>query len=165
MQERLLLGLAVLFGIFLLWKRKTPSKSLRTPPINQNLGPIKRASLIPYIEAQARHETGNYSSRLAQDQFNLFGMKKPFIRPFVGSKNSSNEYMTYESYDQSVKDLLLWMDNTGFPVSVRGSSEYVAELKKRGYFTDNYFTYLNGINSALESLQKSGVSGFKITWL
>jgi flagellum-specific peptidoglycan hydrolase FlgJ len=118
--------------------------------------------LLPYIEAQARHETGNYSSRLARDQFNLFGMKKPLIRPFVGSKSSSNSYMTYESYDQSVKDLLLWMDSTGFPISVKGSSEYVAELKKRGYFEDNYFTYLNGINSALESLKKSGFTGFTI---
>jgi hypothetical protein len=163
MPEKLLVGLAVLLGIFLFWRKKTPFKSLRTPPINQNLGPIKRASLIPYIEAQARHETGGYSSRLAREQFNLFGMKKPLIRSFVGSKNSPNAYMTYESYSQSVQDLLLWMDSVNFPVSVKGSSEYVAELKKRGYFEDNYFNYLAGLNNALEELSRSGIKGFVIT--
>lgn len=123
----------------------------------------KYLALQPYIEAQARHETGNYSSALSTDQYNLFGMKKPVSRAFIGSKDSGNQYMSYQSYSDSVRDLFLWMDYTGFPVSVSGSAQYVAELKKRGYFTDNLFTYLKGVNSALQDLQRSGVQSFTIT--
>lgn len=178
------LGLLAAFALFLLYRRKNPgeleiveiltpgsnsaaavNKSDRVKPINQNLGPIRRASLLPYIEAQARFETGNYSSPLARNQFNLFGMKKPSDRKFVGQKLPGSDYMTYKSYSESVQDLLLWMDAKGFPASVKDSFDYVSNLKSRGYFTDNMGTYLAGVNKYLEDLRKEGKTGFKIQGL
>lgn len=159
-----LVGLLVVFAIFLFWKRRGKNQPMdRIFPIDQNWMGNRRLSLLPYIEAQARHETGNYNSRLARDQKNLFGMKKPTNRAFVGSKDSQNVYMSYDSYRQSVEDLLLWMQSTNFPTTVSGSAQYVNELKKRRYFEDNIQTYTKGINQALQDLQSEGKTGFKIT--
>jgi uncharacterized FlgJ-related protein len=134
----------------------------RIRPIDQQLGMNKRLALLPYIDAQAQHETGNFTSRLANEQNNLFGMKKPNKRAFLGSKDSANEYMTYDSYSQSVQDLLLWMDSVSFPNSVSDSFHYAAELQKRKYFEDNLGTYVKGLNLGLVRLQKMGKTGFII---
>lgn len=125
----------------------------------------KRLGLQPYIEAQARHETGNYSSNLAKTANNLFGMKRPVSRPFFGVGQTPNGYAVYRDYSQSVQDLLQWMDSTGFPGSVKDSAEYVAELKKRKYFEDSISTYLKGVNVALLGLKEQGYSGFQIKTL
>lgn len=154
-----LAGLAVLSVIFLSRKSTGPAEKLR--PISQNLMGNKRLALLPYIDAQANHETGGFKSRLAVDQNNLFGMKRPQTRPFLGS-GVVGDYARYSSWGESVQDLLLWMDYTGFPVSVSGSAEYVEQLKKRNYFEDSISTYLKGVNRGLVELKNSGVAGFKI---
>lgn len=163
---RWLVGLLVVFGIFLYWRKSRKDQPMeKIYPIDQDWMGNRRINLLPYIEAQARHESGNYSSRLAREQNNLFGMKKPLSRRFVGSKDSQNSYMTYDSYQQSVEDLFLWMDSMNFPVNVSGSGQYVNELKRRNYFEDNLKTYTDGVNSALKKIQSEGKNRytFKIT--
>jgi flagellum-specific peptidoglycan hydrolase FlgJ len=117
-----------------------------------NLG--GRSSLLPYIEAQAIHETGNYSSPLSIRQNNLFGMNVPKYRPFAGFPVAGSVYAGYDSKEDSINDLLLWMDYTKFPEKVSDSLEYVTELRKRGYFTDSIQNYLRGVNSGLDQVPK-----------
>lgn len=179
------LGLLLAFAAFLLrlvWLRKNPGELQEIPtsvpqnnpgitwgadanftPIRQNWTGNKRLSLLPYIEAQARHETGNYKSLGSLQRNNLFGMKTPQSRSFVGQRGSNPDaYMSYSSRKQSVQDLLLWMDAKRFPLSVTGSSQYVSELAKRGYFTAPVFEYQTGVDRALREMQREGIKGFKI---
>jgi len=162
-----LVGVFALLGLFLFGRKKEPKnqsfpagvKKQILPsqlPINQFHASPYWANLRHYISAQTIHETGGYTSRLALEQNNLTGMNVPNVRPFVGFKDSGR-YMRYSSFNQSIQDLLLWMQYTKFPLSVANSRQYVQELKKRGYFSDNEQTYLNGVNSALRQLPFSPI--------
>jgi hypothetical protein len=165
MEVKLFLGLAVLFALFLKWISGKAEKDLRNEtPINQGLNLGSRSSLLPYIDAQAQHETGNFTSRLATDQNNLFGMKKPYIRAFLGTAKGAGEFLKYKDRAESVQDLILWMEHTGFPETVSGSADYVQQLKKRKYFEDNLGTYTKGVNAGLKRLEAQGVTGFNITY-
>lgn len=117
---------------------------------NKILG--KRKSLYPLIQAQALHETGNLSSNLFLNHKNLFGMK-PDRNEFIarGQVTLGNEtFNQYDSYHDSLRDLVDWMDRTYFPDSVSGVQEYVQELKLRGYFTAPMTEYLTGMQYFLK---------------
>jgi hypothetical protein len=160
-------GLSAVFVLFLLMRKKTKiiPQYLAKPippqelPINQYHASPYWHNLRNYIAAQTIHETstitgGAYSSRLAVEQKNITGMNVPNQRNFVGYKDSGR-YMRYDSFFQSIQDLLLWMSYTKFPQSVPNSKAYVQELKKRGYFGDSEANYLRGVNSALRKLPYS----------
>lgn len=111
-------------------------------------------SLASYIEAQARHETGNFTSNLFLNANNLFGMTVPKKRYHLGFPSGilsedKTEYLGFKNSDESIADLLLWFDNQNFPTSVNGADEYARELKARGYYTAPYSEYLNGLNRFL----------------
>jgi hypothetical protein len=151
-----LLGAFVLFLLSLRKKRAIPDQ---VKPFDQNHNSPYWRKLRYYISAQADHETGGFTSRLALDQNNVTGMNIPKQRPFVGFKDSG-PYMRYKDWNQSIEDLLLWMNYTGFPVYVADSRQYVQELKKRGYFEDTEQNYIAGVNNALRKLPASTL--FKI---
>lgn len=111
----------------------------------------KYRALYPYIVAQGKLESGNFSSRVFKTNNNYFGMKLPTKRPTtaIGAGLMSpegNNYANYSSESDSVQDLLLWMDYTKFPLAVEDSNQYVTELKKRNYFGSSAEAYLKNIN-------------------
>ena len=61
------------------------------------------------VLAQARLETGNFTSKVFKENNNLFGMKLPRVRntTAIGEQNS---HATYASWLQSVADYKLWQD-------------------------------------------------------
>src|SRR6478609_10827242 len=104
----------------------------------------KYRALLPYIIAQAKHETGGFTSSLYQKENNMFGMNFPTVRPTVATKGGTYEGMTkahYTSDAESLKDLLLWMDYVKFPVSVKDSDEYASRLKDKSYFGASLASY------------------------
>lgn len=113
----------------------------------------KYRALLPYIIAQAKHETGNYKSRLYLDSNNLFGMKMPERRPTIATKGflspEGNNYAQYKSDFESLQDLLLWMDFVKFPVRVQSPDEYAKSLKAKSYFGDTVENYTNGLKRFL----------------
>ncbi len=140
----LFLGLAALFGR----SRKKENQQLK--PIQQNLMGSLRLPLLRFIEAQARHESNYYKSDLVARANNLFGMKVPAKRPTTSKPGTaSNGYAVFDSWTDSFKDLLLWMDYTGFPNSVNSPEDYANELFKRGFYTDSPVNYAAGIKRAL----------------
>jgi hypothetical protein len=157
-------GLFVASALFLLMRKRIRpipqgiSKQIppQELPINQFHASPYWLNLKHYIAAQTMHETGGYTSRLALEQKNITGMNVPSQRNFVGYKDSGR-YMRYDSFFQSIQDLLLWMSYTKFPQSVPNSKVYVQELKKRGYFGDSEANYLRGVNSALRKLPYSPI--------
>lgn len=113
----------------------------------------KYRALSPYILAQAKLETANFTSNLYKKTNNAFGMQHPVKRPAVGYESDSFEggmerhLQAYRNDTQSIQDLLLWMDYTKFPKRVSGAEQYVRELAIRKYFTAKESDYLKGLNS------------------
>ena len=78
---------------------------------------------------------------------------KPDRNEFIarGQVTLGNEtFNQYDSYHDSLRDLVDWMDRTYFPDSVSGVQEYVQELKLRGYFTAPMTEYLTGMQYFLK---------------
>ena len=149
MQYLVLGGLLILFLVF---RKKIGNRTQEKQDWNSGLRKKYRALLL-YIFSQAWHETGGFKSRLALEQNNLFGMKIPQVREFVGDK-SNPPYMTYRSWSESVDDLLLWFENQRFPTSVESPFHYTMSLRQRGYFTDSVDNYLRGMLNGLKEYQK-----------
>lgn len=115
-------------------------------------------SAAKLIVAQARHETGNYSSYQFKTNNNLFGMK--YVKqPLATQGNKSPEgdyYAKYASVGASVQDLV----NRNYKITKGGisfnqlknasdSTDFAQKLKKRGYYTASVQEYTNGLNNAL----------------
>lgn len=118
----------------------------------------KYRKLRPYVEAQAKLESGNYTNTLSVKYNNLFGMRAPSVRPSVQAgtvvltnvDGGNHRWQVYDSHEQAVKDLTLWFDYTKFPTEVSNSLEFVTELKKRNFFEVSINQYLAGINNYLK---------------
>ncbi len=61
------------------------------------------------VFAQARLETGNFTSRILIENKNLFGMKLPKSRP-TNALGEKNNHANYRSWVHSVRDYKLWQD-------------------------------------------------------
>ena len=111
----------------------------------------KYGDLLPYIEAQAKHESAGFASVVYKSQNNMFGMKHPTNRPSVGVKGMAASdggfYQKYSSDFESLQDLFLWMDYTKFPTTVKNSDEYAEQLKARGYFTAGIAEYRTALKN------------------
>ena len=106
--------------------------------------------LLPYIVAQAKHETGNFKSEVYLTDHNMFGMK--FINGARGQVATSglpspegDHYAHYASDTDSLNDLLLWFDYEKFPTSVTDAGQYATELKNRNYFTAGLSSYVKAL--------------------
>lgn len=109
----------------------------------------KYRALLPFILAQAKHETGNFKSGVYKANNNLFGMKHPYKRPSVGERGTlapdGGHYQKYSGDSESVNDLLLWMEYTKFPTTVKDAEQYALELKGRSYYGDTIENYTKGL--------------------
>lgn len=109
----------------------------------------KYRALLPYMVAQAKHETGNFTSSLYLLHSNMYGMKNGSIISAwekIGPKApDGGTYASYASDFDSVKDLLQWFVWKKFPESVANVEQYASELKARGYFGDSLTNYTNGL--------------------
>jgi uncharacterized FlgJ-related protein len=112
------------------------------------------------IVAQARHETGNYTSNIFKLNNNLFGMK--FVKQPLATQGSASPrsegdfYARYKSVGDSVKDLI----DRNYTITRGGitpeqlknatdSLDFATKLKARGYYGDTISNYANGLKSAL----------------
>lgn len=121
----------------------------RTRAIQSVLSGTPWANSIPLFVAMAKHESANFTSNVYKNLHNIFGMNVPTKRPFIGDVGTSTPeggtYARYSSDVQSVKDLVEWLKYTSFPHNFTSIEAFVEALKKRGYFTDSYTNYLNGV--------------------
>lgn len=117
-----------------------------------------KAALL--IVAQARYETGDYTSFVFRNNNNLFGMK------FVGQplatqgtpapKSEGDYYAKYKTPVESVKDLvgrLYKRERKGIGYeqlrNVSDSTEFANKLKQRDYFGVSAEQYARGLNAKL----------------
>ena len=115
-------------------------------------------SAAKLIVAQARHETGNYTSYQFKENNNLFGMKyvkQPLAK--MGNKSPEGDYYAkYSNVGDSVMDLV----NRNYKITRKGvsfadlksvsdSTDFAKKLKQRGYYTDSEANYKRGLDLAL----------------
>jgi hypothetical protein len=159
MLVRSLLGLGALLAIFLLirnlWRRKeTPNK------IEEAFNRVfdnsdYKATKQNWIDV-SRMETAGWSSKLFVNGNNLWGMKKARKRPntqsseqwgspgrdnsainptaIVSEVTGQNQWASYRTLDDAVKDIILWMQYTKFPNRPLSLRDHIQEMKNRSYF-------------------------------
>ena len=74
-------------------------------------------------------------------------MRQPKVRNTV-SLGEKHGYASYRNYMDSVVDLLLWFQSHSLNVP-DNVTNYVREIKVRGYFEADFDTYLNGVKHYL----------------
>lgn len=116
----------------------------------------KYRALSRYIIAQAKAETGDFTSRFYIQFHNMFGMKTALKRRQLGRESGEHEsdggtsIRAYRTDVQSLRDLFLYFDYVKFPRYVSSVDQYVNELKKRGYFSTTYENYLALVKSHMD---------------
>lgn len=94
-----------------------------------------------FIIAQARHETGNYTSAIYKENKNLFGMKKPSKRKFWGI-GENRGHATYSTIVHSVIDFFERARSYKRTLTA-ANGDYLAYLKNSKYAEDP--NYLNAV--------------------
>lgn len=132
-------GLVIAFlGFRTLKTKKNPMTTIR-----RILSRTKYRDYIPYIIAQSKLETGNFTSRLALEEKNLFGMGVPRKRKSLRigeflAPNGEN-FSVYKSWTDSVKDYVIYLDYFKMPLNLNSCRAYVTKLQSQGYAEDpNY---------------------------
>ena len=130
---------------------KVDTVYVQTQPFSEEaLIDLLRSSNIKYpyiVLAQAKIESGNYTSKVFKENNNLFGMKEPNVRTTtaLGTKNSHAYYLDWVS---SVYDYAMFQNNR--MQGVDSESEYYAKLAD-GYAADS--TYAAVIRKTVDSLK------------
>jgi len=123
-------------------KEPDQSKAATTARLYNHLiqiGIPREMALI--IIAQALHESGNYKSSLAVKYNNLFGMKQPLQRDTKSIGATPNGYASFNSIEDSVDDLLLWLNAREMPEPMVNVKDYAAFIKSKGYYEDSFTNY------------------------
>lgn len=98
------------------------------------------------VFAQAVLETGNFKSRLARINNNLFGMKLARVRETTAIGKSKSGYAKYESWIHSVEDYSYWQQFTIKDKDI-SRKEYL-NLLSDIYATDK--TYVSQLNRKIK---------------
>ena len=124
----------------------------------------KYKRLRPLIVAQAKFETGNFTSSLYWRAFNCFGMKVPTKRKSLRT-GETNDYSSYLLPVLSLGDLFLYFDHFGWTESTIDSIiienggfasrsnqllNYCRLLKFQSYFESSIEQYYKGCLTYLQ---------------
>ena len=88
------------------------------------------------VIAQAKLETGNFTSPIFRESNNLFGMKHPRVRQTT-SLGSHRGHAYYHHWTDSVRDYVMWLQY----YQQRGycTRDYIAFITAIGYAEDPYY--------------------------
>lgn len=164
-QRKFLFGLLTLSGILLIVlliflnirKKSKTDPSVSLPHKNRVsgsrifdlIGYLRWRPYATWIEAMARHESGNFTNTLSKNYNNIFSMGFPKFRMNVatpsGFYTEGQQMARYDSWDLAIEDLMLWFVYKDFRTDITTVGLFVQELKINGYFTDSVDNYLNGV--------------------
>lgn len=104
----------------------------------------------------AKHESGQFTSRLFLQQRNAFGMgtatkgRKERQLGRVGDLVVEGQRMQeYDSVEQSTRDLLDLLDYNRFPTDLKTVDQFAQELRNDGYYTDSVTNYTRALKRFL----------------
>jgi len=140
-------------GLLIVLRRFLTTNRLKGSPSKQIFRILKRQGVEPafakLLVAQAIHETGNFNSRLFLQENNAFGMKIPSIRKTLNIAPAGPGFSTFLTLEDSVKDMLLYLDHFKIPMSIEDPFLYAKILKDKNYYEDDVETYFKGLVNAL----------------
>jgi hypothetical protein len=150
----LLLGLIGLLNLLnLLRKSSNGSTAKKDSPekliISALTGAGYSATMARYFVAVSKFETGNFTSRLAREDNNFFGMKRARVRKTTATGETPEGFAVYPSRLEGVKDILLYLDYFNYPRHFGKASEMVAYMKVKNYFEEPFDFYYSGVKSYL----------------
>jgi len=140
-------GLLILLHRFLITSRRKekPLKAISRVLKAQGL----ESSMIRLLQAQAIHETGNFTSRLFKENNNVFGMKIPSIRKTLNVAPGTETFSQFVSIDDSIKDMLFYLDHFSIPLDLADPFLYAQILKDKNYYEDPVEVYFKGLSNGL----------------
>lgn len=94
------------------------------------------------VFAQAKLESGNFRSKIFEENNNLFGMKQPSVRTTTATGEQYN-HATYNSWRESVLDYALY--SCKYTSNIQTEDEYIAYLGSRYAEDSNYVNKLKNI--------------------
>lgn len=124
------------------------------------------------VVAQAKHETGNYTSNAFRSGNNAFGYSyvpgAKYQLPAPGAIADNGQPLArYDSLANSTKEIVDWIyrrKNEGsFPsnlATITDPAQYANLLKSAGYYGDTVLNYTNGLLRYLKQLPASVKFGF-----
>lgn len=86
------------------------------------------------IVAQARLETGNFTSAIFRENRNAFGLKLPKVRPTLAT-GEARGHATFASVDDSVRDYMLRQRAFNIP-NTSDAAQYISATVRSGYAED-----------------------------
>jgi hypothetical protein len=110
------------------------------------------SNVAKWWTAVSNFETAKWTSKLFRMANNLFGMKQPKSRMTLSTGPSiveGEQWATFSSVEDSVKDLILYMENFNYPKDFESLEAMVFFMKGAGYFQEDPIFYLNGVKSRL----------------
>ena len=153
----LLIALICAVGLLILLRQFLPISRRKEKPSKQIFRILKKQGLEPAMSrllvAQAIHETGNFNSRLFLQENNAFGMKVPSIRKTLNVNPKQGQFSTFLSVEDSVKDMLLYLDHFNIPLNVENPFIYAKILKSKNYFEDDTEIYFKGLVNGLQLIK------------
>jgi len=98
------------------------------------------------------HETGRWSSELATQHNNIFGMKSG------GSGNNiqigtAGSYAKYDSYESSIEDVCEWFKSNGYNDNDMQPENILQWMKSKKYFEDTLANYKRAVLSLINELK------------
>jgi len=141
------IGLLMLFRQFLITSRRKekPLAAISRILREQGLDP----PMVRLLQAQAIHETGNFTSRLFLENNNVFGMKIPSIRKTLNVAPGTEIFSQFVSIGDSVKDMLFYLDHFSIPLNQDDPFLYAQVLKDKNYYEDPVEIYFKGLMNGL----------------
>lgn len=86
--------------------------------------------------AQAKHETGNFTSPVFKQNNNYFGMREPSVRETLAT-GSNLKHATYSSLLHSIKDYFL--RQSYFNIKYTNKQQYIDDTLKSNYAEDKQY--------------------------
>lgn len=141
----MIIGLLILLSILLLGRRKKGWLK-----IFQN---SEYKNYLPWLVAQSKHETGNWSSSLFKNHNSLFGFKESKRVEWNGYRGpvspEGDYYAGYKSWVDSAQHYLNWLRFNNIPTDLNNVEDFVSAIRNKGFFTDTYDNYINGVKRFL----------------
>jgi len=110
------------------------------------------------IVAQARHESGNFKSKLFKEHRNAFGLlhsrrRKTTSRGPLGRAEGRNGYASYNTVQESTQDALFMLMNRG-DIKFNSIDDYSIWLKSIHYYEADEKLYRNALKKHLKNVRK-----------
>lgn len=104
------------------------------------------------ILAQARLESGHFTSNVFNQANNPFGMRPARVRISVAC-GQYNGYASYAHVRDAAIDFVHWLEYACLPAHILTAEEYVAFLYKKKYFEDCPKRYLSRLRQIAQETQ------------